>query len=113
MRPTLFCMAVLLFVAGCGRFDSVTAPDDAATLSGRVTTTAGTPYHPAAVALYEDPQRYSYEKVDPDGRYRIKGLKPGTYSLVLTTGERAMTLEALRETIEIAPGANVRDFVVR
>ncbi len=112
MKRTAICMAVVLLLAGCNRFFSPTSSDDGTTLSGRLTTTDGRAYYPASVALFESSGQHFYQKVDVEGRYRIKWLKPGSYELVLTTGEGAMTHEALRETIEIAPGANARDFVI-
>jgi Carboxypeptidase regulatory-like domain len=115
MKPLVaLSLLVLLLLPGCDAFDSITGPDEpVATLSGRVTTSStAAPYYPASVALIESNGDFRFERVNTDGQYRFRSVQPGSYGLVLTLGEGAGVREAVRGTIEITPGANVRDFVV-
>jgi hypothetical protein len=106
-------LLLLAALSGCGS-DSPTAPDDRfATLSGRVTRTGGAPEYPASVAILEGGDQFRYQYVNTEGRYEFQPLRAGNYIIVLTLGQGAGVREVLREPIVLAPGPNVRDFVVR
>ena len=116
MKRLLGCSLLsLVLLSGCDAIESITGPEESvATLSGRVTMeSTGSPYYPASVALWDSAGLFAYERIDTDGRYRFRSVRPGFFVIVVTLGERTYTREAARETIEIKRGANVRDFVVR
>lgn len=113
MKPLVpLSLLLLVLLSGCGS-DSVSGPD-AATLSGRVTlASTGRGYYPATVALIvPGSSDFRYESTDTEGHYRFRRMEAGRYVLVLQTGQGAFVREVVREPIEIAPGANTRDFVV-
>lgn len=109
--PILPILFLITFTA-CDLFESPTDPSARATLSGRVTMAgSGRPHYPSSVAVVAGRPDFRYDSVDTEGRYRITGLEPGRYVLVLTLGQGAGTREGLREPIEITPGENVKDLV--
>jgi hypothetical protein len=104
----------LLLLAACGG-DSITNPDadGEASLFGRVTVqSTGRPHYPSSVAILTGGDDFRFDRVDFDGRYQFADVKPGRYTIAVTLGEGAGVREGLRETIDIAPGPNVKDFVL-
>jgi hypothetical protein len=109
----LLVLLLVLLLGGCNFIDSLTGSDNlGASLSGRVTSTSRGPVYPASVALLQGRDDLTYDSVDVEGHYRIRSVSPGTYTLILTLGERGGAREFSRETFVVQPGNNAKDFVV-
>jgi hypothetical protein len=77
MRPLAYAVLLLLFAAGAARAQG----KDSVIVS--VADSGGRPLKRACITIIPKEGDILFGKADPKGKLRVKGLKPGTYRIVV------------------------------
>lgn len=116
MRPRLLLLAVLIALA-CNR-ESPTAPTlptdpldptAAAVLTGRTVDPNGTPVPNVALRVSSGYRTVGRTTSGDDGTFRVEGLHPGSYSILLSVNGGAEEGTGL---VRLVSGVNTRDVLV-